>query len=146
MELLSSIERVDLNWSDSGDFIIQNGDIKDTRLNKGEGFIEEVTRRIKSSVGDWKLEPSFGASLGTFEGENNIEETWKRIESSLSHALTYDLFLYPRAFEINIAPIDSDEIAIRVDFTPELDILLGTELPTVKMVYSLSSHQPFIMR
>ena len=146
MELLSSLEKKDFNWSDSGDFVIQNGDIKDTRLNTGEGFLEEVARRIQSSAGDWKLEPVFGASLIKFEGENNDEDLWEAIESAIKHSLTLDMFLYPKSFTVNVAPIDVDEVAIRVDFNTELDIILGTELPAFKMVYNLTTHQPYIMR
>lgn len=146
MELLNNLDRIDLYWSEAGDFIIENGDIKDTSRNLGAGFIDEVERRIKSSMGDWKLDPTFGASINRFQGQSNNQKTWQEIHAVIAHALTKDLFVYPDSIEINIAPIDVDEIAIRVDFTKGLDILLGDELPTVKVVYNLESNEPYIMR
>lgn len=146
MELLKGISKVDFYWSDNGDFTIENGDIKDTNRTNGAGFLEEVSLRLKSSVGDWKFAPDEGASLSTFEGETNNSATWNRIYESILYSLTYDLFVYPDSVQINIAPIDSSEIAIRVDFTADLDILLGTELPSVKFVYNLSTNQSYIMR
>lgn len=146
MELLRGLSKVDFYWSDSGDFIIENGDIKDTRKTVGAGFIDEVHRRIRSSVGDWKLSPEDGASLHNFEGEPNNDKTWAKIYESILYSLTNDLFVYPDSVKISIAPIDSHEIGIRVDFTEDLDILIGSELPSVKLVYNLSTNQPYIMR
>lgn len=146
MELLNNLDRIDFYWAEAGDFIIENGDIKDTRLTLGAGFIDEVERRIKSSVNDWKLDPRFGASINRYQGQINNDQTWRQIQGSIAHALTKDLFVYPDSIEISIAPIDIDEIAIRVDFTKGLDILLGEDLPTVKVVYNLQTNEPYIMR
>lgn len=146
MKLLNDLNKIDFYWSDIGDFIIENGDIKDTRRTVGAGFLDEAIRRIKSSTGDWKLNPTDGASLSEHEGKINGPATWQEIKNSIIYAYTHDLFLYPDSFEVNIAPIDIDEIAIRIDFSQELSILLDTELPVIKMVYNLQTHQPFIMR
>ena len=139
------LAKEDLLWAESGDFNISEGDIVDTRAVSGSGFMEEIMQRIKSSTEDWKLEPNYGATLQDFEGEENNEETWTRIQLRLTEVLSED-FLQPSQFSINIIPLGDDEIAVRIDFSSDLQVLMGKELPSIKMVYNMITNNSLITR
>ena len=146
MSLMTEVVREDILWSQLDDFTVVNGDLADTRSKSGLGFLEEVEIRLKSAIGDWKLDGEKGASIIHFEGRINNEKTWGEISDAISHTLSHDLFLYATQFEVFIIPLSEDEIAIRIDFNKELGILLDEEIPSIKLVYSLVGHQPYVMR
>ena len=146
MRLSTAINKQDFLWGDIGDLIIENGDIKDSRLDGASGFLDEVKIRVSSSVGDWKLSPEKGASLPFFEGRTNNEKTRSEIITSITESLLAGGFLHARQFNVSVIPISEDEIAIRVDFSRELSILIDEEIDGIKLVYSLSSNMPLIMR
>lgn len=141
-----SITKQDLLWSDIGDFLVQTGDLRDTREMSGLGFIDEIERRIQSSFGDWKLKPEEGANLHIFRGKINNEETWGEIRDSISFALIADNFLTISDFEIYVAPISHSEVAIRIDFSDNIKRKIDERIQTIKVVYDLNGQGPFIMR
>jgi len=140
------LDMVDLSWSSSGDFIIENGDLADTFSTEGLGFIQEAEERVKSSAGDWKLLPEKGANIDEYHGEINNLDTWKSIESSITLALTADSFLNKQDFAITIAPITQTEIAIRIDFNASLTAIVPDSTIVIKVVYDLVGKGPFIIR
>lgn len=145
MKEVYNIFREDILWSEHGDFIIENGDIKDSRVIPGSGFLDEIMRRLKSAIHDWKLEQDYGANLNIFEGEQNNEETWLAITNQIVDSLTRK-FLMPNQIEVNVIPATSEEIAIRIDFSKEIQTIFGIDLPSVKMVYNMTTNNSFITR
>lgn len=145
MSSMINIFKEDFRWSDAGDFTVKNGDIEDTQHSPGMGFRDECKRRIKSSMGDWKLSPKDGASLWTFEGESNNERTWNKIAYRIGAALTDRMFLSISDFKVTVAPISTDAVGIRVDFSEELSSILGFVIEQISVVYSLEGNRPYFI-
>lgn len=145
MNSIISVLKEDLRWSDAGDFTIKNGDIEDTRQSPGMGFRDECKRRIKSAMGDWKLSPKDGASLWTFEGEANDDQTWNRISYRIAAALTQGMFLTASDFSVIVAPISTDSVGIRIDFSDSLSSVLGFIIDQISVVYSLEGNLPYFV-
>ena len=103
------IRLTDLKWSQEGDFEIENGDIADTVNIAGRAFIQEITDRIKSSVGEWKLLPNKGANVDDYKGEINNEDTHNELQTAISFSFTRDRFLDQQDFRVLAAPVSSTE-------------------------------------
>lgn len=146
MALNERIDLIDFKWSNDGDWVIENGDIADTSRAVGQGFIQEVQDRIKSSFDDYKLLARRGANLDDFEGEINNEATWSSIESNITFSLTLDGFLDDSDFIVTVAPLSESEVAARVDFNTSLTNVSPDSKITVKVVYDLNGKGPFIIR
>lgn len=146
MREVYTLGRQDFLWADSGDFSIQSGDLRDSREVQGLGFIEEVSRRVSSSYGDWKLTPEEGANIAVNKGKNNEESTWKSIKDSITYALILDDFLSIPDFQVYVAPVGINEVAVRIEFSHNIKRYLDPRLDSVKLIYSLDGEGPFIMR
>lgn len=146
MREIHTIGRQDFKWSQMGDFVVESGDLADTRELQGLGFMEEVERRIATGYGDWKLKEEDGADLHIYKDRINNEETWKAISDSISYALTADFFLGPVDFQVYVAPVGINEVAVRVEFSDNVRELIDPKLHNIKIVYNLDGEGPFIMR
>lgn len=87
--MASNYDDIDFDFTWDGDFTLDEcGDLKDTTYDYLQSLKQEIQTYIKSSIGDWKEEPSVGASLDDFVGEPNnritASEMKARVESSLS--------------------------------------------------------------
>ena len=140
------INLTDLKWSNEGDLVVENGDLADTKYVRGLAFLQEVSDRVKSSLGDWKLMPNKGADLDEFIGQTNSSATQKAIENAISFCLTKDMFLSREDFQVAAIPVNRTEVAIRIDFDTSLT---DTELDSTiqfKLIYDTSGKGPFIVR
>jgi len=146
MALESRLELVDFEWSLDGDFVVRNGDLADTVNSLGQGFIQEIEDRVKSSLDYWKLLPEKGANLDDFEGQVNNEKTWKRVEAAIDFSLTKDGFLEQSDFTVTAAPVSNIEIAVRIDFNTALTNVIPDSKIVVKVVFDLQGQGPFIVR
>jgi hypothetical protein len=146
MGIETKLELIDFEWSADGDFVFRNGDLGDTKISTGRGFIQEVEDRTKSSFSDWKLLPNKGANIEDFHGENNTEEVWKRVESAVGFSLTKDGFLDQQDFLVTVAPVSNDEIAVRIDFNTSLTDVIPDSKIVVKVTYDLLGQGPFMVR
>lgn len=146
MGIESKLDLVDFEWSHDGDLVFRNGDIADTKISTGRGFIQEIEDRVKSSTKDWKLLPNKGADIEDFHGETNNESTWKRIESAISFSLTKDGFLEEQDFKTTAAPMSNTEVAIRIDFNTSLTNVIPDSKIVVKVAYDLLGQGPFMIR
>ena len=146
MREIHNVAKQDFRWSTMGDFVIQDGDISDTRELSGLGFFEEVERRIASSFDDWKLSANDGANLDVYKDRINEEATWKEISDSISFAFTSDFFLSAVDFKVYVAPVGINEVAVRVEFSDNIRREIDPRLDNVKVVYDLTGQGPFIMR
>ena len=141
-----SINREDLCWSDMGDFIVDLGDIKDTRSVRGKGFFEECQKRVASSNNDWKLKEDEGASLHVYKDRINNEVLWNEIKDSIVFCFTADGFLSPLDFAVHVAPVSATEVAVRIDFADNIKRHLDPSLHIMKVIYNLTGEGPYIMR
>jgi hypothetical protein len=142
----NTIEKKDFRWSETGDFLVFGGDLRDTRELTGLGFIEEVEIRMKSGINDWGLEPEKGANLDTYRGAPNIKKTWEAISSSITYSLIFDAFLTAVDFTVYVAPVAATEVAIRIDFSDNITKGIDEKLQSVRMIYNLDGQGPFIAR
>ena len=136
----------DLLFSEIGDFIIENGDLKDTRYLRGIGFIEEVESRLKSSTNDWTLNPDYGANIGSFRGLSNSKVAWRRLEDSISYALTQDGFLLIGDFSVFAIGINESQVAVKIVFSDNIRKDIDYKIQDVRIVFDLLSDGPRIMR
>jgi len=146
MREVDTIEKQDFKWSEMGDFIIEAGDIADTRDFLGMGFMEEVERRIATGFGDWKLKENEGADLHIYKDRINNKATWESITNSISFSLTFDFLLGPTDFQVFVAPVGINEVAVRLEFSDNIKEALDPKLRNIKIVYNLAGEGPFIMR
>jgi hypothetical protein len=140
------IKLTDLKWSIEGDFIIENGDLADTKNIAGLAFLQEVSDRVKSSFADWELMPDRGSNLDEFIGSINSARTQKAIEDAISFSFTKDNFLDRKDFQIAAVPIDNTQIAVRIDFETSLTEFDTDSTIQFKLIYDTSGKGPFIVR
>jgi len=146
MGIQTKIELIDFEWSQDGDFVFRNGDLADTKISTGRGFIQEVEDRAKSAFDEWKLLPNKGANIEDFHGLNNDSDVWKQIESALSFSLTKDGFLEQSDFIATAAPMSNSEVAVRIDFNTSLTDVVPDSKIVVKVAYDLLGQGPFMVR
>ena len=140
------INLTDLKWSNEGDFIVENGDLADTKNIEGLAFLQEVSDRVKSSFADWQLMPEKGANLDEFIGMINSSSTQKAIEDAISFSFTKDNFLDRQDFQIAAIPVDNTQIAVRIDFDTSLTDVEADSTIQFKLIYDTSGKGPFIVR
>jgi hypothetical protein len=140
------INLTDLKWSSDGDLVVENGDLADTKYIVGLAFLQEVSDRVKSSLGDWKLTPSKGADLDEFIGQVNSSATQQAVENAISFSLTKDMFLSREDFQVSAIPINRTEIAVRIDFETSLTDVEPDSTIQFKLIYDTSGKGPFIVR
>ena len=136
----------DLSFARNGDFVIEQGDLQDTFHIEGLGFIEEVEIRVASSQNDWYFEVDKGADLDIFEGRMITPALEENIKESISRSLTYDGFLSESAFQINVARIDVDELAVKIIFSDNITKYVDYKIQDVRIVFDLRKGTPKIVR
>lgn len=110
-------------WSDSGDYVIDpvKEDLQDTTSLSYRAFIQEITTRIQSNTGDWRLQPTIGTNLDKFLGKPNTSKIGIEIQNTVSSALTRGGFIASSEFTIDVFPIDKHQIAILLLIRPSGD-------------------------
>lgn len=99
----------DVAIDDDGDLSISpNGDLL---VVLDEDCVSQACAfRLKTTKGDWLLEPNCGASLELLIGEPNSPETGALMEAMIDEALTHDGFLRGEIDLIKAVPINKNEI------------------------------------
>lgn len=125
---------VDLRWSDSGDLMldIRDNDLLDTKEQNLQSAMQKIEARIQSTKGDWRLNPSLGASLKKFAGRPNTAEVGAEIESVLRNELTRGGLLAPGELSVRVFPISPHQVAAFIQVQPN-----GTR-ETMQLVISYS--------
>jgi hypothetical protein len=139
------IEKVDIRWSQVGDFILKSGDIEDSSKNFGEAFIQEVRTRISNAIGTWKTNPIIGSNIDEFEGQPNTPLTGQRLQADATFALTKDGYLNINEFEITPVPIAETQILMRIQFRGILTERLPDSKIILNIIFDLTGKGPFIV-
>lgn len=137
---------IDVKWSSDGDFIIEVGDMGDSKVSPGLAFLQEAEDRVKSSFNDWKLQDLKGANLEEFEGRENNQTTWSAIEESIKYSFTKDSWLDASDFSVFVAPVSRFEVGIRIDFNTALTNIVVDSKITIRVIYDLQENRSFITR
>jgi hypothetical protein len=130
---MASTNLIDLWMEDDGEPQVGvNGDILIAR--DSDVVAQEITFRLKTTRGDWVLEPECGADLETLIGQPNSPQTGARMEALITHALTHDGFLLGELKNVRAVPINRETLAglVTVEYgqftftrTVELDLREG---------------------
>lgn len=141
-----NVEKQDLLFSETGDFVVKNGDLQDSRSLQGLGFLEEIENRLKSSFNDWKLNPGYGANLSSFRGLNNNKVLWSRIVDSINYSLTQDHFLLSSDFSVYATGINESQVAVKIIFSDNIRKNIDYRIQDIRIVFNLLTDGPHIMR
>lgn len=121
---------LDLYLDDDGEIAVgYNGDLRVSR--DADVFAQEMTFRLKTTRGDWVLEPDCGADLELLIGQPNSPETAAEMEAQISYALTHDGFLAGELKDVQVVPITRQQLAGLI--TVEMDEQLFTKSVTLDL-------------
>jgi len=130
----------DLKWTWNGDLIIdQYGDLADTADNSLRSFIQEIRTRVRSDLGDWRMQPHVGASLSELIGEPNSEETAEAGKVRIISALTKDNFIAATAIRIRYTPVDQNAILYNIQI--RLPDLTNDEVVNLTLVLDIDEYE-----
>jgi hypothetical protein len=124
-------DSIDLDWTWDGDFIIDGqGDLKDTSEDFLLSFTNEVRTIIKSSLTDWREDPSVGSNLDDFVGEPNSIDTAVAIQRRISASL--GIIVSSSDLSIRVVPVGVNKVliilTIQVQATPENKLVAGESI------------------
>ena len=102
----------DFKLTEEGDFVIENGDLK--IITGDEVLIQKIMFRLKTTAGDYLLEPSVGANLEQFIGQVIDDRLLVRIENTV----TNELNKIPELFgvKVNAAPNGENSVIVLIEF------------------------------
>ena len=139
-------DKNDLAWTFRGDIVIShNGDIMDTDADPLRSLFQEVTTRIKSDLGSWKLNPGIGASLSDFVGEPNNKLTAEAMKTRIKASLTKDGLVSSGDLNIKYMPIDIDRLMFRVSIkVAQTAKNAGSENLQINVVYHYTENNVYV--
>lgn len=101
----------DLLLDDRGDIVI--GPSGDIELVRGErAVVQNIVWRIRTELGDWRLEPECGTELWRLAGAPNSPETGEVLRNEVHRALTHDGFVPDPLLTVEVAPESEESIAV----------------------------------
>lgn len=111
---MPQLELLDISMDDEGEISIGgNGDIL---VARDEDVVsQEIIWRLKTTRGDWILEPQCGADLESLVGKANSRETGALMETLVSRALTHDGYLVGELQEVRATPVNREQIAALIN-------------------------------
>jgi len=143
-------DELDLAWSPNGDIALgTNGDLLDTSTDTIRSLREQVGIICASSINDWVVYPSKGATLSDFIGEPNTPDTADAISDRLRLALTSAGVVNEEDLSIRVIPIQLHKVMIVVRIeavettTNSLD---SSGILTVALVYDSQQNGLFIIK
>lgn len=104
----------DIESTDDGDIVVSDyGDIKlATPLRTVAQAIDWV---ILTNKGELLSEPSFGANIQSFYGDDNNAQTHQLMEMNIKEQLRLQGLIDLNDFDLDVIPIETDEAAIMVE-------------------------------
>lgn len=102
---------VDIKLDERGDIVVdQYGNIE---LVRGEeAVLQGIMWRIRTELGDWRLEPECGTRLWMLTGAPNSPETGDLIRAEVHRALTHDGFIPDPLLTLDVAPESEESVAV----------------------------------
>ena len=100
----------DLAFSKNGDFIIENGDLKDSTWEAWEGHRQMIRSRVLGIEGDWKLYPGISANLDQEIGKLNTRERGANVVKRILQALTFDGAYQTQNLKVKAVPVSKTAI------------------------------------
>ena len=148
--MASIYDEIDISLSWNGDINEgSNGDILDTGSDTIRSLTEQVSLICSSSINDWIVYPSKGATLSDFIGEPNNSETADAISDRLRLALTSAGIVNEADLSIRVIPVQLHKVMIVVKIdavattTNNLD---PSGVVTVAFVYDSQQNGLFIVK
>ena len=103
----------DLKMTEQGDLVIgPHGDFE--TVSGDDYYLQEVLFRLKTTPGDWLLDPTKGTNLEQFIGQPNTIETCYAVTAEVERALAGNGFM--TTAEIRTVPLDETTLFILVEF------------------------------
>lgn len=112
--MAKNYDSTDLVFTTRGDYACFNGDLASSEEDPLRSLYQEILTRVKSSLGDWEMYPSLGASLEDFIGEPNNKITAEAMKIRMTASLAKDGFLNTSDLNIQYIPVDDDRILFRI--------------------------------
>jgi hypothetical protein len=139
-------DSIDLDMSWDGDLILDKSkDLKDTSDDMLLSFQNQIFKRVKSDLKDWRDEPQIGAGLGDFVGETNITEIGKLMEDRIRASLL-DI-VNSNDLEVRVVPIGPHRVLVnlrvQVLATPA-NGMRSNEQITVSFIYDYFERGVFV--
>lgn len=105
---------IDFKLTEDGELVIDaNGDL--ATVSGDEQIVQSILFRLKTTKGDWVLDPNLGCSLEDFIGSPNIQSTWSLIEQRVEDEIGNDsLVISP---EVTCIPVDDFSVMIIIEFS-----------------------------
>lgn len=109
----------DLYFTEGGDFFVgANGDLEDTKKHQYRGFIQKVLTKIKSTKGEWRLQPQLGANISFILGKKNTKEQADRLKSFILKELIKDSFISAKEINISVFPGSKETLIGIIEINP----------------------------
>lgn len=136
----------DLMVTSRGGFIIgHDGDLLDTLSDPLRSLFQEIRTRVMSSIGDWSIYPSLGASIEDFIGEPNNKLTAESIKIRIISSLTKNGFINSADLMVKYTPVDINRILFRVSVKVAPTSLNGNSTTlTISALYNYSENNVFV--
>lgn len=139
-------DSIDIDFSWDGDLIVdQQGDIQDTSYNLLTSLQNEIFCILKSDLEDWRETPNYGADLGDFIGEPNIESVAKAIEERVTSALS--IIIAQSDIKVRVVPVGVHRVLLTVN----VEVLATTgnklragDLVSVSFIYDYFERGVFV--
>jgi hypothetical protein len=112
----------------------------DLRLSSADDqWIQQVIFRLKTTRGDYPLEPQCGASLESVIGKESNRTLASLVKFDVEEALSHDGFMLPGTFNVEVFPVNATEMVVTIQrLTPDEDAFTPT------IIAGLSLNEGFI--
>jgi hypothetical protein len=111
--LPSVYDAIDLSFPWSGDYIIDNGDLKDTSDDGLQSLIDQLHDIVASAIRDWLLYPNRAANIvDDFVGEPNTRATGDSLHDRLRLTIVSAGLVRESDLQVRVIPTHIHEVLI----------------------------------
>lgn len=140
--MAQNYDKIDLFFNSRGDYSNSfEGDLLDTSGDPLRSVFQEIETRAKSSLEDWSIYPTLGASLEDYVGEPNNKVTAEAIKIRLISSLVRDSFIRESDLKIAYLVPDIDRIIFRLTLKVEPTVQNGnSQYLSVRLLYNYTEN------
>jgi len=109
---MANYDAIEVRMTWDGDFMIGGDDLLTSKEDQIVWLVDYCQKLMKSTLGDWRDNPRFGASLGDFVGESNTRKTSVEIKERIINAFRRDGTIAQEDLEVIMFPIGNKSIVI----------------------------------